>query len=154
MIARAIALAALLVLSACGPLFARCNICLESPPEQPVAKEELGRIQLFVDARIPKSARDIYFDERCGKDCTHWLRFTAPEDDTRKFAELAVRGKLRAGFNPIRGPGGPRGPKLAWWPDRFPAGFEGGYLLDSYSVAAVIARSNGDARIWLYEASF
>ncbi|MEN3746351.1 hypothetical protein TPR58_04165 [Sphingomonas sp. HF-S3] len=150
---RILLIAALLGLGGCGEA---CRTCLASSPRNPVATAELEKIRLFDGERLPGSARDVYYHEECSVDCTYWLRFTVPDADARSFA-ARFHARPRKGYDPMpESGGGNEGPGFAWWPDKFPDGFEGDEVeRDAARTSAlVIARDDkGNATVWVTESN-
>ena len=71
---------AAMALAGCGE-FKVCMNCFEHDAEKPLSAEQVRSI--IVDAAIktlPPEARNVYFEEWCGLDCTQIFRFDLPSD--------------------------------------------------------------------------
>lgn len=155
---RAAAALALLPLGGCSDdWFKVCRACIATAPTEPVADADRARIRFIGPGVLPADARNLYYDERCGIDCTHWMRFELPEAEARRFATEVLGGaKLHRGENPFAEDGGAyRGPETAlpWWPAHFPADAEGAKIADGQGRgAAVMLRvDKGQAMVWFFE---
>jgi hypothetical protein len=151
---RAAILAGLLMLSGCDGLIRRCNSCVTSPSNQMVAKAEIGKIGLIGAGKLPASADRVYYREECGKDCMHFIRFTAPVTDVRNFAATVLGGRpLRAGYDAMAdSPGTFEAPAETWWPAAFPNGFEGQKIeAAGRGGAMIVAPAGATATVWFFE---
>jgi len=155
---RAAAALALLPLGSCsGDWFKVCRACIATPPTEPVADADRARIRFIGPGALPAGARNLYYDERCGIDCTHWMRFELPEAEARRFAAGVLGGvALRGGGNPFAGGASAyRGPDKAmpWWPAHFPADAEGARIADGQGrgAAVMLRAEKGQAMVWFFE---
>jgi hypothetical protein len=155
----ATALAALAVIS-CEEV-EYCELCAGEDPRRPLPAENVGKIwRGDSERRLPVGARNVFFHERCGMDCTWHVRFDLPIAEARAFARsLPLEHPLTPGANPWgANPWGVGSPvwegvlALGWWPRRFPANVEGGENMTAnghpaYQIAIVPRGS--EATVWI-----
>jgi hypothetical protein len=161
---KALFLALPLFVAGCDDVLEVCHSCLTGDPAQLVAADQLSKISLvYSGKRLPASAINIYYHERCGIDCQQWVRFDAPIADARAFAQsLLVRPLLTT---PASGQSGEQ-PTLAggemarmpWWPMQFPSETErgentindGGHKTGKGQPLSIILQPDGpNATVWI-----
>lgn len=141
-----------LVLGGCDPIGDVCHSCIGNDPNAVLNPAQQAKVGLIgTPRRLPPSAQDVRYHEECGIDCVQWLRFEAPLDDARAFANRLLVRPIAVGA-PVPLPGG-AADRLDWWPSSLPAQAESGAnetLTPGYPLLFVAVLPQGDrARVWL-----
>ena len=147
-------LLAIVLLASCDKIVSVCHACLSSEPNSVVAAKDVSKIN-FLNGKggLPSSARQIYYHEECGADCTFWVRFETSEADARKLAKALFPTALAPGNNPLRDSNSElfRDAGYPWWPAGFPDGFEG-VSADGNGIPAkamIVAPLGTGVRVWI-----
>ncbi len=90
--------AIMLGLAGCDGLFKICRTCLEGDIDQPVPSADVSMIKvIFGNQPLPNTARNIYYAEGCGIDCSEILRFDLPSS----IAEGVMLGMAGQPLRPL-----------------------------------------------------
>ncbi|MEN3747969.1 hypothetical protein TPR58_12405 [Sphingomonas sp. HF-S3] len=128
---------------------AGCDPGLGTEEDYSVPPSEVGTVQIFSpEHRLPSSAKNVRIHRRHFQDTVLFVRFDAPPDDARAFAERLTGQKLRAGEGDVSSWG--RG--LGWWIDRYPEQGKGavGTIGANATARVVVHPGTPDATVWIF----
>jgi hypothetical protein len=139
---------AALLLAACDP-FGNAGETVD----RVVADGDINAVDLpMPDRQLPATARNIQVREWHWQGSSVRVRFDAPYDDARRFAEAVAGGPLRPGFDPWTESVGHWGGEdyPPWWPPSYPAGAAAGASRLASPFAKVLLLRHGPmATVWL-----
>ena len=77
-----------MALVGCDDFLSACYSCLEGDPSKQVAPEEISKIGIIATgANVPDGAKNVYYFEQCGIDCTQYIRFDLPKEQAFAYAK-------------------------------------------------------------------